>query len=112
VASYRIPGFHAAGFYNVPLEPKDARHQPGSHLLDLQLSKSIVLSNVTVTALCSVTNVTNTGYQTFDYYNNDPYGTYTYQFNADGTPVSNFGKPQNFNSGPPRVTRFGLRVTF
>jgi len=112
VASYRIPGFHAAGFYSVPLEPKDARHQPGSHLLDLQLSKSIVLSNVTVTALCSVTNVTNTGYQTFDYYNNDPYGTYTYQFNADGTPVSNFGKPQNFNSGPPRVTRFGLRVTF
>ena len=65
-----------------------------------------------MTALCSVSNVLNTGYQAFDYYNNDPYGTYTYQRNSDGSAASDFGKPQSFFSGPPRVTRLGLRVTF
>jgi outer membrane receptor protein involved in Fe transport len=111
--SYRIPGFKpAGGFQYVLLEPKDARHQPGASLLDLQLSKSVRVGPAVVTALASVTNVLNTGYQAFDYYNNDPYGVYTYQRNPDGTPASSFGKPQNFMSGPPRVTRFGLRVTF
>jgi len=56
--------------------------------------------------------VTNSAYQAFDYYNNDPYGTYTYQRNPDGTPASSYGKPQNFEAGPPRVARFGLRVSF
>lgn len=112
-ASYRIPGFHPAGGYQtVLLEPKDARHQPDAGILDLQLGKSVTISNVTVTALMSVSNVTNEKYQAFDYYNNDPYGTYTYQRNADGSPASDFGKPQGFFAGPPRVTRFGLRVTF
>ncbi|MEO8430658.1 MAG: TonB-dependent receptor [Acidobacteriota bacterium] len=113
VGSYRIPGYVPTGGYaTVRLEPRDARTQPSASLLDLQLAKSFSIKTVTLTALVSVTNVTNTGYQTFDYYNNDPYSLYTYQRNEDGSAASAFGKPQNFNSGPPRVTRLGLRLTF
>jgi hypothetical protein len=111
-ASFRVPGFQPAGFQYVLLEPKDARHQPGASLLDLQLGKSFNFGPVTLTALASVTNVLNSDYQAFDYYNNDPYGVYTYQRNADGSPASSFLKPQGFFYGPPRVTRFGLRVNF
>jgi hypothetical protein len=112
-AAYRIPGFNGfPGFYQVPLEPKDARHQPSASLLDMQLAKSFNIGPATVTGLASVSNVFNSKYQACDYYNNDPYALYSYQRNPDGSPASAYGKPQNFDSGPPRVTRFGLRVTF
>jgi hypothetical protein len=113
VNGFRIPGFNGnPGFYQILLEPTDARHQPDASILDLQLSKGFNFGPATVTLLASISNVFNASYQAFDYYNNDPFATYTYQQNADGRPASAFGKPQSFNAGPPRVTRFGLRVTF
>lgn len=112
IPSYRIAGFSDPGTSTVLLEPKDARRQPSSARLDLQLGKTFNISNVQLTGLVSVTNVTNAQYQAFDYYNNNIYALYTYQRNPDGSPASSFGKPQAFNAGVPRQTRIGLRVAF
>jgi outer membrane receptor protein involved in Fe transport len=110
--SFRIPGLAFAGFGAVRIEPKDEREQDDSAIFDLQVGKAFQLGPASVTLLATVLNVFNVDYQAFDYYNNNINATYTYEQNEDGTPASSFGKPQAFNSGRPRQTRFGVRVTF
>ena len=113
--SFRVPGLNQGewpGFAAVRLEAKDARHQDSAAILDLQLGKSLDIGRVSVTPLVTILNVFNESYQAFDFYNNNINATYTYERNEDGSPASSFGKPQSFNSGRPRQTRVGMRVTF
>ncbi|HEY7114364.1 MAG TPA: hypothetical protein VIA45_15645, partial [Thermoanaerobaculia bacterium] len=94
----------------VYLEPKDARREPNSVLLNLRAQKDFLIGNVTASLIVDVLNATNAAIDFNTNIQNDINQLYAKQSSATGTPVSAFGKP--YSVTPPRQTRFGLRLVF
>jgi outer membrane receptor protein involved in Fe transport len=108
---FRIPGGNDFYYREVLLEPRDARRQGKSNLLNLRLGKDFEIGPVTVTAMADVLNVFNDDASDVTYSNNfNINATYPFESAERGAIVSAFGKPAHIQR--PRETRLGLRVTF
>jgi carboxypeptidase family protein/TonB-dependent receptor-like protein len=110
--SYELgdPRFNDPYAQAVYLEPKDARKEPNSVLLNLRAQKDFLIGNVTASLIVDVLNATNAAIDFNTNIQNDPYGFYAKESAKRGERVSNFGQP--YSVTPPRQTRFGLRLVF
>ncbi len=94
----------------VYLEPKDARKEPNSVLLNLRAQKDFLIGNVTASLIVDVLNATNEAIDFNTNVQNNIYQLYAQESTRRGEPVSAFGKPYSVSN--PRQTRFGLRLVF
>jgi carboxypeptidase family protein/TonB-dependent receptor-like protein len=108
---FRVPGCNDPYYRSVLLEPKDARWQGKSNLLNLRVGKDFDIGPVTVTAMADVLNVFNDDASDVTYSNNYNINAfYSFESAEQGEIVPAFGKPAHIQR--PRETRLGLRVTF
>jgi Carboxypeptidase regulatory-like domain/TonB-dependent Receptor Plug Domain len=107
---FRIPGCNDPYLREVQLEPKDARRQGKSNLLNLRVGKDFEIGPVTATALVDVLNVFNDDASNATFFNSNINDFYSFESAERGEIVPAFGKPAEIQR--PRETRVGLRVVF
>jgi len=104
------PRFNDPYAQAVYLEPKDARKEPNSILLNLRAQKDFNLGNITASLIVDVLNATNEAIDFNTNIQNNIYQLYPKQSTASGQSVSAFGKPYSVTL--PRQVRLGARVVF
>ena len=97
----------------VYLEPKDARKQPNSVLLNFRVQKDFFFSGgIQLSIIADLLNATNSS---IDFNTNivtDVNAIYPRESTAEGKTVSSFGGIYQGYNSQPRTARFGLRVAF
>jgi hypothetical protein len=106
------PGVSPDSFYLSPrIEPKDARKQENSVLLNMRAQKDFLFSGgLTASLIVDVLNITNSGIDYNTNVQNDVNAIYPRQSQINGSAVSAFGGPYALNPG--RTLRLGARLTF
>lgn len=95
----------------VMLEPKDARKEDNSVLLNLRLQKDFFFSGgLQLSLIADLLNVTNASIDFNTNIQNDVNAIYARESTERGETVSAFGQPYSVTA--PRTARFGVRVAF
>jgi hypothetical protein len=98
-------------FYgSVLLEPRDARKEKNSKLINLRVAKNFDIAHTKATISLDALNVTNEAIDFNTNIQNNINATYGKESTRSGKSVSAFGKP--YSLAPPRQYRVGLRVAF
>lgn len=96
----------------VLLEPKDARKQPNSVLLNFRVQKDFFFGGVQLSLIADLLNATNESIDFNTNIVNDVNGFYPRESTAEGKTVSSFGNIYQGYNSQPRTARFGVRAAF
>jgi hypothetical protein len=107
---FRVKGCNDPFAFNVMLEPRDARREKNSKLVNLRVAKSFDVAHAKATISLDALNVTNEAIDFNTNIQNNIDATYGKQSAKEGKSVSAFGKPWSLSA--PRQYRLGLRVAF
>jgi hypothetical protein len=111
---FGIAGCNDPALGDVRLEPRDARREPDSLLLNLRVAKTFALGGVDTTISLDALNVTNEMIDFNTNVENDINAIYAEESAERGETVSAFGRPNGFNNGfglaTPRQLRLGVRL--
>ena len=107
---FRISDCSDAAAFTIPLEPKDARREDNSFLLNLRMAKSFAIRGIETTLSLDALNVLNELIDPTTYSINTNINSTYVQQDENGVPISSFGRPGG--AGTPRQFRFGVRVAF
>jgi hypothetical protein len=107
---FRIPGFNDPYAFNVQLEPRDARKEKNSKLVNFRVAKDFDVAHTKATISLDALNVTNEAIDFNTNIQNNINATYGKESAKESKSVPAFGKP--YSLAAPRQYRVGLRVAF
>ena len=107
---FNIPGCNDPNTFTVQLEPRDARKEKNSKLVNLRLAKNFNLAKMQATISVDALNITNEAIDFNTNIQNNINATYAKQSTKQGSSVSAFGKPYSLTT--PRQFKLGVRLAF